>query len=89
MNRTADEAVARVAEAIVYQKTRIIDIDLRSYFDNVRQDRSSAKKVAQRVNDADVMHLLKTMLKAHGKRGVPQGGVIRRARSKHRSHRGG
>jgi RNA-directed DNA polymerase len=74
-NRTADEAVARVAEAIVYQKTRIIDNDLRSYFDNVRQDRLLAK-VAQRVNDADVMHLLKIMLKAHGKRGVSQGGVI-------------
>jgi RNA-directed DNA polymerase len=74
-NRTAHEAVTRVSEAIVYQKTRIIDIDLRSYFDNVRQDRLLAK-VAQRVNDADVMHLLKIMLKAHGKRGVPQGGVI-------------
>ena len=32
--------------------------------------------MAQRVNDADVMHLLKIMLKAHGKRGVLQGGVI-------------
>jgi len=74
-NRTAHEAVTRVSEAIVYQKTRIIDIDLRSYFDNVRQDRLLAK-VAQRVNDGDVMHLLKIMLKAHGKRGVPQGGVI-------------
>jgi RNA-directed DNA polymerase len=28
------------------------------------------------VDDADVMHLLKIMLKANGKRGVPQGGVI-------------
>ena len=74
-NRTAHEAVTRVSEAIVCQKTRIIDIDLRSYFDNVRQDRLLAK-VAQRVNDADVMHLLKIMLRAHGKRGVPQGGVI-------------
>jgi RNA-directed DNA polymerase len=46
-----------------------------SSFDNVRQDRLLAK-VAQRVNDADVMHLLKIMLRAHGKRGVPQGGVI-------------
>ena len=73
--RTAHEAVTRVSEAIVCQKTRIIDIDLRSYFDNVRQDRLLAK-VAQRVNDADVMHLLKIMLRAHGKRGVPQGGVI-------------
>jgi RNA-directed DNA polymerase len=33
-------------------------------------------KVARRVNDADVMHLLKIMLKAGGKQGVPQGGVI-------------
>ncbi len=30
----------------------------------------------QRVDDADVMHLLKVMLKASGKQGVPQGGVI-------------
>ena len=33
-------------------------------------------KVAQRINDDDVLHLLKLMLKANGKRGVPQGGVI-------------
>jgi RNA-directed DNA polymerase len=33
-------------------------------------------KVAQRVNDVEVLHLLKLMLKATGKRGVPQGGVI-------------
>ena len=33
-------------------------------------------KVAQRVDDADVLHLLKLMLKANGRRGVPQGGVI-------------
>ena len=64
-----------MARAIVQHKTRVIDIDLRSYFDNVRQDRLLAK-VAQRVDDADVMHLLKVMLKAGGKQGVPQGGVI-------------
>ena len=34
--RTAHEAVKRVAEAIVQYKTRVIDIDLRAYFDNVR-----------------------------------------------------
>jgi len=64
-----------VAKAIVQQKTRVIDVDLRSYFDNVRHDRLLAK-VAQRVDDADVMRLLKLMLKANGRRGVPQGGVI-------------
>ena len=32
--------------------------------------------MARRVNDVEVLHLLKLMLKATGKRGVPQGGVI-------------
>ena len=73
--RTAHEAIDRVAKAIVQQKTRVIDVDLRSYFDNIRHDRLLAK-VAQRVNDADVMRLLKLMLKANGRCGVPQGGVI-------------
>ena len=64
-----------MARAIVQEKTRIIDIDLRSHFDNVRHDRLLAK-VARRVDDVDVLHLLKLMLKANGQRGVPQGGVI-------------
>src|SRR6185295_4251300 len=34
--RTAHAAVNRVAEAIVRHKTRVIDCDLRAYFDNVR-----------------------------------------------------
>jgi RNA-directed DNA polymerase len=42
---------------------------------NVRHDRLLAK-VAKRVDDDDVMHLLKIMLKANGRCGVPQGGVI-------------
>ena len=67
--RTAHEAVDRVARAIVQHKTRVIDIDLSSYFDNVRHDRLLAK-VAERVDDGDVMHLLKVMLKANGKQGV-------------------
>jgi RNA-directed DNA polymerase len=73
--RTAHDAIKRVAEAIVRQKTRVLDFDLRAYFDNIRHD-CLLEKVAQRVDDADVMHLLKVMLKASGKKGVPQGGVI-------------
>jgi len=73
--RTAHEAVHRVAEAIVKHKTRVVDIDLRAYFDNVRHDLLLAK-VARRVSDAEVLHLLKMMLKASGAKGVPQGGVI-------------
>ncbi len=73
--RTAQQAVDRVAEAIVRNKTRVIDVDLAAYFDSVRHDLLLAK-VARRVNDRDILHLLKLMLKASGKRGVPQGGVI-------------
>jgi RNA-directed DNA polymerase len=73
--RTAHEAVHRVAQAIVQGKTRIIDLDLRSYFDSVQHSLMLAK-VARRVGDEKVMGLLKLILKSTGKKGVPQGGVI-------------
>ena len=73
--RTAHAAVNRVAEAVVHYKTRVIDVDLKAYFDNVRHD-ILLKKVAERVNDEKVMRLLKLILKASRKRGVPQGGVV-------------
>jgi len=73
--RTAHAAIDRVAEAVVQNKTRVIDLDLKAYFDNVRHD-ILLNKVAERVNDDKVMRLLKLILKAGGKRGVPQGGVI-------------
>ena len=56
--RTAHEAIDRVAYAIVYHKTRVIDIDLHAYFDNVRHH-ILLEKVAKRVNDDDIMRLLK------------------------------
>jgi RNA-directed DNA polymerase len=73
--RTAQQAVDRVAEAIVRNKTRGIDVDLAAYFDSVRHDLLLAK-VARRVSDREILHLLKLILKASGTRGVPQGGVI-------------
>ena len=74
-NRTAQEAIDRVGKAMVEEKTRIIDLDLKAYFDNVQHYLLLAK-VARRVQDGAVMHLLKMILKATGKKGVPQGGVI-------------
>ena len=73
--RSAHAAIDRVAEAVVKNKTRVIDLDLKAYFDNVRHD-ILLNKVAERVDDDKVMRLLKLILKAGGKRGVPQGGVI-------------
>ena len=73
--RTAHEAVHRVAEGIAQRKTRVIDLDLRAYFDRVRHD-ILLQKVAARVEDDDILRLLRQILKASGSRGVPQGGVI-------------
>ena len=57
------------------QLTYVIDFDLRAYFDTVRHH-LVVEKVARRVSDAQVLWLLKLLLKASGKQGVPQGGVI-------------
>lgn len=73
--RSAHQAVERVATEIVRGKTQVIDLDLRAYFDNVRHH-IVLEKVARRVKDDAALRLLKLILKAAGKRGVPQGGVI-------------
>jgi len=73
--RTAHQAVTRVAEAIVREHTKVIDIDLAAYFDTVRHD-ILLRKVASRIDDDELLRLLKLILKSSGKRGVPQGGTI-------------
>ena len=73
--RKAHDAVARVTMAILVGKTQVIDLDVAAYFDTVRHDRLLGK-VARRIQDTEILHLLKLMLTASGKRGVPQGGVI-------------
>jgi RNA-directed DNA polymerase len=73
--RTAHQAIGRVAKAIVQNKTRVIDVDLAAFFDTVRHDRLLAK-VARRIQDPAILRLVKLMVKASGRRGVPQGGVI-------------
>jgi RNA-directed DNA polymerase len=73
--RTAHQAIERVSNAITQEKTRVIDVDLKSYFDTIKHD-ILLSKIAARIRDDKVLHLLKLILKANGKRGVPQGSVI-------------
>lgn len=74
-NRTAHEALERVRGGLNKHLHQVIDLDLASYFDTVRHD-LLLMKLAQRINDDDVMWLSKSILKAGGKRGLPQGSVI-------------
>lgn len=73
--RTAAAAIEIVTVAAIKEKTRVIDVDLRSYFDTIAHVQLFTK-IAERVNDKDVMKLLKLIVKAGGKRGIAQGGPL-------------
>jgi RNA-directed DNA polymerase len=73
--RTAHQALDRVVHGLVQGLTRVIDVDLKSYFDNIRHH-LLLRKLAMRVQDPAILHLVKQILKANGKRGVSQGGVL-------------
>jgi group II intron reverse transcriptase/maturase len=51
----------------------IIDVDLSRYFDTIRHS-VLLGKIAKRVQDPQVLHLVKQIIKVGGKIGVPQGG---------------
>jgi len=73
--RSTHDAVHRVDSALFSGKISVIDIDLSKYFDNIRHH-ILFEKVAERINDPKIMHLLKIICKTAGRKGVPQGGVI-------------
>jgi RNA-directed DNA polymerase len=73
--RSAQDAVLGVAEAMGKSKTRVIDGDLQAYFANIRHHLLLAKG-AQRVNDPEVLHVLKLRRQGSGKKGVAQGGGL-------------
>jgi len=74
--RQAKDAIDRASQAIVKErKTRIIDLDISKFFDTVRHD-FLLRKIALRVQDNEVMHLVKLILKSTGNQALPQGGPL-------------
>jgi RNA-directed DNA polymerase len=71
--RSALRALAEVRRSMLRRMTKVIDVDLSCYFDTIRHS-PLLKKIARRVQDQKVVHLIKQILKAGGKVGVPQGG---------------
>lgn len=67
--RTAHDAVNKLCKAIISGKRKIIDLDLSSYFDTVKHD-ILLNKIATRIQDDEVMHLIKMILKASGKESI-------------------
>lgn len=73
--KSQHDAVVRVAKAGMKRLNTVIDVDLSAYFDNIRHH-LLMQKVSRRINDPQIMKLLKMILKVNGKKGVAQGGVI-------------
>jgi len=71
--RSPHRALAEVRRSILRRMNMVIDVDLSKYFDTIRHD-VLLEKIARRVQDSQVLHLVKVILKATGKIGVPQGG---------------
>ncbi len=73
--RKAHDALDRVREGLHKNLNQVINLDLAGFYDNVRHD-VLLEKLAERIQDADVLWLCKSILKASGRRGLPQGSVI-------------
>jgi RNA-directed DNA polymerase len=73
--RSAHEAIEVVSKGLHQRKHRVVDVDLKGFFDNIRHDRM-LEKVARRVQDDQVMALIKQFLKSAGNKGIPQGSPL-------------
>ena len=71
--RSPHRALAEVRRSVLRRMSTVIDVDLSRYFDTIRHS-VLVDKIATRVQDPQVLHLVKQIIKAGGKIGVPQGG---------------
>src|SRR5277367_1754794 len=71
--RSPHRALAEVRRSVLRRMSTIIDVDLSRYFDTIRHS-VLLDKIAKRIQDPQVMHLVKQIIKAGGQIGVPQGG---------------
>jgi RNA-directed DNA polymerase len=71
--RSPHRALAEVRRSLLCGMTTVIDVDVSQYFDTIRHN-VLLQKIARRIKDPDALRLVKQIVKAGGKIGVPQGG---------------
>jgi RNA-directed DNA polymerase len=73
--RSPQQALAQVRCSVLRRMFTVIDVDLSSYFDTIRHA-VLLDKIAKRVQDPQVLHLIKQIIKVGGPIGVAQGGPL-------------
>jgi RNA-directed DNA polymerase len=73
--RSAHQALERVRKNLGRGFYCIVDVDIKSFFDEVPHD-ILLSKLSKRIQDDAILKLCKVILKTAGKRGLPQGSLI-------------
>jgi group II intron reverse transcriptase/maturase len=71
--RSPHDALAEVRRSVLRRMSTVIDVDLSRYFDTIRHS-VLLDKIAKRIQDPQVLHLVKQIIQVGGKVGVPPGG---------------
>jgi len=72
---SAHQAVDEVRKGLNFKKHLAVDVDLKAFFDTIRHE-PMMKKVARRIQDGQMLGLVKQFLKSNGERGIPQGSPL-------------
>src|SRR3954447_1667343 len=73
--RSPHRALAEVRRSVMRRMSTVIDVDLSRYFDTIRHS-VLLDKIAKRIQDPQVLHLVKQIIKVGGTVGIPQGGIV-------------
>ena len=71
--RSPHRALAEVRRSVMRRMSNVVDVDLSSYFDTIQHSKL-LDLIAKRVQDPEVLKLVKQIIRATGRVGVPQGG---------------
>ncbi len=71
--RSPHLALAEVRRSVLRRMSTVVDVDLSKYFDTI-QHAELLRLMAKRIQDPQVLRLVKQIIKVTGKVGVPQGG---------------